>query len=65
MEQPHVEEKRVEEPTHVETSKDGRKYTREVDRLIHDSREYMGSSTSQRYVEEVTRLVHWLHGFDE
>jgi len=44
---PHVEEKRVEAPTHAETSRDGRKHTREVDRLMHDVGENVGAPTSQ------------------
>ena len=39
VEQPHAEEKRVEASTHVETSRDGRKHTKEVDGLMHDARE--------------------------
>jgi len=48
VEQPHTEEKRVEEPTHAKTSRDGRKRTKEADRLMHDSRENVGAPTSQR-----------------
>ena len=46
VEQPNIEEKRVEAPTHVETSRDGRKCTREDDILMHDARENVGASTS-------------------
>jgi len=35
----------VEKP-HVETSRDGRNHTREVDRLMHDARENVGAPTS-------------------
>ena len=42
MQKPHVEEQGVEAPTHAKTSRDGRKRTREVDRLLHDAREYVG-----------------------
>jgi len=38
----------VEAPTHVETSRDGRKCTREVEILIHDARENVGEPTSER-----------------
>jgi hypothetical protein len=48
VEQPHAEEQRVEAPTHAETSRDGRKHTREADRLMHDARENVGAPTSQR-----------------
>ena len=37
VEHPHIEEQRVEAPTHAETSKDGWKRTREADRLMHDA----------------------------
>ena len=46
VEKPHVEEKIVETPTHVKTSKDGRKHTREDDRLLHDARENVRAPTS-------------------
>ena len=48
MEQPQVEEKRVKTPTHAETFRDGRKCTREPERMMHDSSETMGALTSQR-----------------
>ena len=48
MEQPHAEEERVEAPTHVETSRDGRKHTREAEILMDDAREEVGEPTSQR-----------------
>lgn len=38
----------METPTHAEPSSDGRKCTREADRLLHDARENMGAPTSQR-----------------
>lgn len=38
----------MEAPTHVETSRDGRKCTREVEILIHDARENVGEPTSER-----------------
>jgi len=47
VEQPHVEEQRVEAPTHAETSKDGRKHTKESDRLNHGAKEIVGTTTSQ------------------
>ena len=37
----------MEAPNNVETSKDGRKCTREPERMMHDSRETMGALTSQ------------------
>lgn len=46
VEKPHAEEHRVEEPTHAKTSKDRRKCTKEVDRLMHDARENVGAPTS-------------------
>jgi len=45
VEKSHVEEQRVEAPTHVETYKDRRKPTREADRLMHDARENVGAPT--------------------
>ena len=45
MEQPHVEEKGVETPTHVESSRDGRRRTKEADRLLNDARENVGPPT--------------------
>jgi len=47
VEQPDVEEQRVEAPTQVETFIDGRKHTREADRVMHDARENVGAPTSQ------------------
>ena len=38
----------MEAPTHAETSRDGRKHTREVEILTHDSRENVGTPTTQR-----------------
>ena len=46
VDQTHAEEYRVEAPTHAETSIDGRKRTREADRLMHEARDNMGSPTS-------------------
>ena len=46
VEQPHAKELRVEAPTHADTSKYGRKRTREADRLMHDARENVGAPTS-------------------
>lgn len=37
LEQPHVEEQGVETSIHAETSRNGRKHTIEVDRLLHDA----------------------------
>ena len=47
VEQPQEEEERVEAPTHVETSTDGRKHTREAKILMHDTRENVGTPTTQ------------------
>ena len=38
VEQRHVEEHRVETPTHEKSARDGRKHTKEDDRLMHDAR---------------------------
>lgn len=45
VEQPHAKENRVKEPTHAETSRDGRKYTREANRLMHYARDNVGAPT--------------------
>ena len=46
-EQPQAEVYRVEAPTHAKTSRDRRKHTKEVDRLVLDARENVGAPTSQ------------------
>ena len=46
VEYPHAEEQRVEVPTHVDTSKDGKKHTKEDDRLILYAREDVVAPTS-------------------
>lgn len=46
MEQPQAEDLEVETSTQVESSRDGRKHTREVDRLFLDARENVGEPTS-------------------
>lgn len=38
----------METPTHVESSRDGRKHTKEAKKLLHDSTENVGAPTSQR-----------------
>ena len=38
----------MQAPTHVDTSRDGRKHTREADRLILDARDNVGAPTLQR-----------------
>lgn len=48
MEKPPAEEQRVEAPTHAETSRDGKKCTKEDDKLLHDARENVGAPISQR-----------------
>eukprot|EP00253_Pinus_taeda_P010452 PITA_10452 len=47
VEQPYAKEQRVETPTHAENSRDGRKHTREAEKLMHDARENVGAPTSQ------------------
>jgi len=47
VEQPHVEVQRVETSTQVESSKKGRKHTREADKLLDDARENVGAPSSQ------------------
>ena len=37
----------METPTHAESSRDGRKCTKEADMLLHDARENVGAPTSQ------------------
>ena len=46
-EQPHAEDPRLEISTQVESSRDGRKCTREADRLLSDARENVGEPSSQ------------------
>jgi len=46
-EQPHAEVSGVETSTQAESSREGRKRTREVDRLLLDARENVGESSSQ------------------
>lgn len=47
-EQPHAEVPGVETSIEAESSKDGRKHTREADRLSGDVRENVGAPSSQR-----------------
>ena len=47
VEQPHVEDSRVETSTQAESSREGRKHTRVVDRLLDDARESVGAPSSQ------------------
>jgi len=47
-EKPHGEDPGVETSTQVESSREGRKHTREANRLFDDARENMGAPTSQR-----------------
>ena len=47
-EQPHAEDLGVETSTHAETSRDGRKRSREIDRLMLDVQENVGQPSSQR-----------------
>lgn len=46
MKQPHVEDPGVETSTHVDTSRDGQKHSREVDRLMLDAWENVGQPSS-------------------
>lgn len=46
MEQPQEKVQRVKAHTHEDTSKDGRKHTREDGRLMHDARENVGEPAS-------------------
>ena len=46
-EQSHGEDPGVETPTHVESSRDGQKCSREADRLVMDARENVGQPSSQ------------------
>ena len=48
VDQPHVEVPRVETSTQAESFKDGRKRSREADRLLEDVRENVGTPSSQR-----------------
>jgi len=48
VEQPHAKDMGVETSTQEVSSKDGRKNTKEADRLLHDTRENVGAPTSQR-----------------
>eukprot|EP00253_Pinus_taeda_P033378 PITA_33378 len=60
-EQPHAEDPGVETSTHAETSRDGRKCSREADRLMLDARENVGQPSSQhiqrRLPERYTRYM--------
>eukprot|EP00253_Pinus_taeda_P024727 PITA_24727 len=46
-EQPHAKDSGVETSTHAESSRDGRKRSRDVDRLMLDARENVGQQSSQ------------------
>ena len=48
VEQPHAEVPRVETSTQEESSKDGRKRTREAEKLLEGARENVGAPLSQR-----------------
>ena len=47
VEQPHAEVPGVETSTHAESSRDGWKRTREVEKLLEDVRENVGEPSSQ------------------
>lgn len=46
VEQPHAEDPRVEISTQVESSREGRKCTREANKLLDDALENVGAPTS-------------------
>jgi len=46
MEQPHVEDPRVDTYTQVESSRDGIKHNREAKKLLDDAHENVGAPTS-------------------
>ncbi|MCY6488101.1 hypothetical protein, partial [Actinobacillus pleuropneumoniae] len=46
VEKPHVEDLGVETSTQADSSREGRKCTREADRLLDDARENVGAPTS-------------------
>ena len=60
VEQLHAEVPRVETSTQEESSRDGRKHTREVDRLLKDARENVGAPSSQH---RQRRLPEWDDGY--
>jgi len=47
VEQPHIEDRGMETPTHTESSRDGRNHTKEASMLLHDARANVGAATSQ------------------
>lgn len=61
VEQPHAEVPGVETSTQAESSREGRKHTREADRLLDVARENVGGPTSQcrkrRSLERYTRYI--------
>lgn len=48
MEHPQIEEKRMETYAQIEPSREGRKRTREVDRLVQDARENVRAPSNLR-----------------
>jgi len=48
VEKPHAEDLGVETSTKVESSRDGRKHTREVEMLLHDAWDNVEAPRSQR-----------------
>lgn len=48
VEKSQAKEQRLETPTQAETSREGRKKSREVERIFHDARENLGAPTSHR-----------------
>jgi len=48
VERPHAKVPGVETSTQAKSSREGRKHTREADRLLDDARENVGAPYSQR-----------------
>eukprot|EP00253_Pinus_taeda_P029326 PITA_29326 len=63
VEQTHVEEQRVEETTHAETSRGGWKCTKEADILMHDARENVNSvwEVVPRPTDKLVVSSRWLY----
>ena len=61
LEQLHAEVPRVETSTQVESSRDGRKRTREADILLEDVRENVGAPSSQcRQRRSLERYIRYM-----
>ena len=59
MEQPQIEEQTVDTLTQAEPSREGRKRTKEADRLVQDARENVGAPSNlcrkRRSLERYTK----------